>query len=294
MIHRSPGIVQGAFEDPYWSARVAALGGAFTAVSDDASQVFYNSAAGAMVRERQVDFTYAKLFSGLEDVNFSLNYAVFHQPIGQRTAVGAGWGNLSTNYYKEHTFAVSFSQDLTPWIDKYGADLSAGITLKYLTRKFDLDERTQSDLVFKEGSRTHNAAVDLHLYSVPNLSFFPGLSLGLSIKSINRPNIDFKKDDPLPTEVSGGLAYRYNQFLFPLDVSSDRGKTRTHLGLERSLWQNRMVLRLGSDLTQIGTGFGYHQPFFASFGLHVDYTFLWPLELRETYGSHRITLGMKF
>src|SRR4051794_35336743 len=56
------------FQDPYWSARVAALGGAFTAVADDPAGVFYNAAATTQIKRRAGSFSYARLFTGLDGV----------------------------------------------------------------------------------------------------------------------------------------------------------------------------------------------------------------------------------
>src|SRR5437870_1319091 len=78
----SSGIAQAAFLEPYWSARVAALGGAYTAVSDDATGVFYNPAAGVGIH-RQADFSYSKLLTGLDSVNLSLSQFSFVQPLGR-------------------------------------------------------------------------------------------------------------------------------------------------------------------------------------------------------------------
>ncbi len=286
--------VHAAFQDPYWSARVAALGGAFTALSDDASAVFYNSAAASKLREKQASFTYAKLFAGLEEVNFSLNQFAYHQPVGEFSALGVGWGSFTTDIYREITVAVSYGTDLKPYFTDYKGELALGITARYLTRSFDLDARSNADPVFSNGTRTNSAAFDFHIYSVPDPIHFPGLSAGISVKSVNQPDIGFRDTERLPTEVSGGIAWKTDWVTIPVDVSVRNGELTPHFGAETSLWQERIHLRAGSDKSQLGTGLSYEHKLSSSFSLSFDYTFLWPLQLQETSGSHRATLGIKF
>ncbi|OGR82344.1 MAG: hypothetical protein A2901_04670 [Elusimicrobia bacterium RIFCSPLOWO2_01_FULL_54_10] len=283
-----------AFQDPYWSARVAALSGAFTAVSDDSSAVFYNSAAGAHVKERTASFSYARLYAGLDEGNISLNQLAYLHPVMEGFALGVGWGGFNSETYQETTVALSAAQDLKPLFTRYNGEISMGLSVRYLTRKFDLDARTGPDPVFSIGSRTNDAAVDLHFYSVPEPNRLPGLSVGLSVKALNQPNIGFRDREILPTEISGGLALKRGRFLFPIDVSVRRGEVTPHLGLEASVWNNMISLRGGYDRSQFSTGFGYQHSLSPSLSFVVDYAFLWPLEIKETSGSHRATLGVKF
>ena len=283
-----------AFLDPYWSSRVAALSGAFTALSNDASAVFYNSAAAVYNRRREADFTYARLFAGLEGENIALNNFAYHQPVGRYTAYGIGWGSFTSEIYQELSLAVSYARDLKPFLRSYEGELSVGLAVRYLSRKFDLDVRSSADPVFKDGSRVNAAALDLNLYSVPDPLHLPGLSLGLSLKSVNQPDIGFRDRERLPTEVHGGILWRKGRFNFPIDISARKGEITPHAGIEASLWNNQFRLRGGYDKSQMGTGFGYEHSLSPSFTMDIDYSFLWPLELKETSGSHRATLGVKF
>src|SRR3989344_319423 len=74
---------QGAFVDPTWSARVAGLGGAYTALSDDAAGIFYNPAGGVGMMRKEILLSYSKLLTGLETVNISLGQVAYAHPIGK-------------------------------------------------------------------------------------------------------------------------------------------------------------------------------------------------------------------
>ena len=65
-------LAQAAFEENYWSARVGALAGAFHAISNDATGVFYNMAATNKTQSKQANFSYARLFAGLDEVSLSM------------------------------------------------------------------------------------------------------------------------------------------------------------------------------------------------------------------------------
>ena len=290
----SPFTLFAAFEDPYWSARVAAMGGAFTALSDDPTGVFYNGAATVKIKKRQANFSYAKLFTGLDEVKLSLSQFAYVGPLKNYGFVGIGWGNFGADFYREDTVLASYAYDLSDVFEGYEGLLSVGVSMRYLTRRFVIDERTVNDPVFSDGNRTHAAAVDLHWFSKPEPNLFPGLSLGISVKSINQPNVGFKDVERLPREVTGGIAYRWRELSIPIDIGSRAGHITPHLGIERFFMDENLALRLGSDLSEIGTGFGFVHRLSRTQRLVFDYAFQWPLKLKQGSGSHRATVGIKF
>lgn len=276
-----------AFQDPYWSSRVAALGGAFTAVSDDATGVFYNPAAGAgRITHKMGDFNYAKLFAGLDGVNLSLNQVAYAQPVGSTGLVGFGWGNFSaTGLYREDTFLVSAAKS-------FDDGISVGVTGKYLMRGYSLSGLSSRDPVFAGGDSKGVAAVDLHAFTAP--SFMPNVSLGITLRSVNQPNTGFRDSEKLPLEIIGGLAFRRKNLMIPVDIEARNGEIRPHFGAELTLRDDTIALRLGSDLSQAGMGLGYRHALSAKLAVNLDYAFILPLGIEGSAGSHRVTLGLKF
>ena len=280
-----------AFLEPYWSARVAGLGGAYTAVSDDATGIFYNPAAGVGAGKRQMDFSYSKLLTGLDGVNLALGQVAYAQPLGASSLLGVGWGHFdAANLYREDTFLVSFSQSLKPLFPAYPGELSVGASAKMLARDFTMTDRTSGDPVFKDGSRKNAAAIDLHLYSRP----VQALSFGLTVRSINRPDIGYKSEEKLPLEVTGGLLLRWRNLAFPLDVTSRNGELTPRLGTEASFLNGAFVARMGGDMHQVGMGFGCSRNISKTFAVVFDYAFILPLAVQDTTGSHRTSFGIKF
>lgn len=286
-----------AFLEPYWSARVAALGGAFTAISNDATASFYNPAAAVGMDRKQASFSYAKLFSGLDGVKLGLNHLAYMQPLMNRQAVlGFGWGSFNADaLYREDTFALSYAQSIKGLLGKnYGGDLSVGMTVKYLGRSFSLNDYSASDPVFKDGAGMHTFALDLHFLSVPSPKYLPGVTVGLTIRNVNRPNIGYQDTENLPTEYDWGLAYRWRNVVFPVDIVQRNGGIRPKFGMEWWLMNDHLAVRMGGDIGQVATGFGYQYDLTKHFSVVFDYAFMWPLQLDGTTGSHRATLGVKF
>ncbi len=292
MFFFSPLLVHGAFEDPLWSARVAALGGAATALNAGPVAAFYNPASVVAQENTEVEFTYAKLFAGLDNVNLSLSELSYLQTLPGDNVLTAGWGSVSASgLRREDTLAIGAShlfQDVK-WIDK----IAAGATFRYLSQSYTLDPRSAGDPVFQDGTSRSDVAIDLHAF-VPEIPRVPSLKAGLSIRSLNQPDVGFSETDKLPLEVAVGAHYRWKNMAFPLDLVFRGGDATPQLGIEALFLKDRLALRGGTDTDQIGTGVGYSHELGAKRALVFDYTFLWPLNLQDTSGSHRATLGVRF
>lgn len=283
---------QAAFEDPLWSARVAALGGASGAVDTGASSAFYNPAAAVLNDKHEVHFTYAKLFAGLDDVGLSLNELGYFHPLKGNNVLAAGWGSIvASNLRREDTLALSGAH-LFENVKVVG-DLSTGLTLRYLSQSYTLDERTAGDPVFSEGRTQGDFALDVHAY-VPVVPKLPELSLGLSLRSLNQPDVGFSEEDTLPIEMVLGGLYKWRNFSIPADLVLSEGELTPQVGVEGLYFQDRLALRGGTDIDQVGLGVGYNHEMGGKRFLLFDYTFLWPLNVDDTSGSHRATLGVKF
>lgn len=286
------GLAHAAFKDPLWSARVAALGGAATALDAGPVAAFYNPASVVSQKEKEAEFTYAKLFAGLDEVNLSLSELSYLHPLSGNTVLTAGWGNVNASgLRREDTLAIGVGrlfQDVK-WIDK----IAAGATVRYLSQSYTLDRRTANDPVFNDGNSQADFAIDVHGY-VPEVPYVAALSAGLSIRSLNQPDVGFSEKDTLPLEVSLGGLYHYKKINFPVDLVFRDGDLTPQMGVEALFFKQQLALRGGTDTDQIGTGLGYMHELGEKMGITFDYTFLWPLNLQDTSGSHRATLGVRF
>lgn len=281
-----------AFRDPLWSARAAALGGAMTALGDDPAGAFYN-AATTPEGSAAAQFTYAKLFTGLDEVNLSLSQFAYVRPLKAYNGISLGWGSVSASRLRrEDTVVLGFAHLFRDWGGL--GNVAVGASARLLSQSFTLDDRTASDPVFADGRSRQDVAVDLHAYMKDVSPRSPGLSLGLSLRGINRPDVGFLTQDKLPLETVLGLAYRWKNLTFPLDVVVRDSDVTPQFGVESLHAGERLALRLGSDTHSVGTGLGYRIDRSRGLSLKFDYAFLWPLNIEGTSGSHRATLGVRF
>ncbi len=139
-------------------ARAAGMGYAFSAVADDATALYWNPAGLPWIGHQEITGSHANLFGS--DIND--NYASFVLPLTPRIATGIDWyhsGYDDTELgFGENRIDLSYGQRLLPF-------LSAGATVKYLTRNTDLD-----GVSVRSGD---GASLDLGLLATP----WPGLRL---------------------------------------------------------------------------------------------------------------------
>ena len=283
----------GAFQDPLWSARVAALGGAYTTMGDDATAAFYNPAATVAMEHPTAQFSYAKLFTGLEEVDLSLNNLAYVHPVGEWGVLTAGWGSVvAGGVRREDTLTVGGAH-LFKNIP-YVGDVAVGMSLRHLSQSYTLDQRTTNDPVFQEGRTKSDVAVDAHVYVPPVPVGHGRVSTGISFRALNAPDVGFATAETLPVEIALGVQYQWGRYSFPVDIVTRSGEVTPQFGVEALFLENRMAIRAGSDTNQVGAGLGYQHQLNDRLGLSFDYAFLWPLELKETSGSHRATVGIKF
>lgn len=302
-----PTAVLSAFQENLWGARPAALGGAFTAVSDDSNAPAYNPAGLSLMTDSEMTFMYAKLYSGLnlnvgetDTSNLGLGYFSYAPRIkdGAYGSYAVSWTNfVASSLYREDTVSLSAA-------DSYQFDgpanrpiLSYGGNLKMLRRAFSTDSRTDGDPVFQGGRDSSAVTVDLGMLYQPNLSLLPGLRFGLAGQNITNPNIGLAETDRVPARYSLGAAYRHSAFpLFNPSVELARrdGRTMVAGGWEAWVAPDTLALRVGGSEDQLAGGIGYQFDLFGRLKMKLDYALIWPLNVDGTNGTHRVSITSSF
>ncbi len=287
-----------AFLDPGYGARPVAMGGAFTAVGGDSNSMLYNPAGIASVEDMELNYMYSQLFTGLDTVNLGLGYAAIAYPCGEKYGTwGVSWANLSSqDQYSEDTFALSYARSVLR------GKLDIGANVKYLTHKYTLDERTVGDPVFANGSSKGAVSLDLGAQSKVPFFWNRDLALGLAISDVNTPDVGLQSVDKVPMQVRVGAACDITEdILAALDVTyrmQDWGDTsqklNVHAGGEVWFLNGLLAARAGANLNEVAAGFGFAPILLKSCDLQLDYSFVMPLAVQETSGSHRISLIVRF
>jgi hypothetical protein len=296
-----------AFQEALWGARPAALGGAFTALSDDANAPAYNPAGISLMTQSEMTFMYARLFQGVnfysgEDTSrLGLGYFSYVPTILDKRygSYAISWTNfVATNLYREDSFSLSAADSYEFDSLRNSPILSYGGNIKFLRRSFSTDQRTDSDPVFRSGGSDSNAlAFDLGLMFHPHLNLLPGLKIGAVAQNFNEPNIGLSTTDRVPARYSLGFAYQ--DPAMPLvnpsfEFSRRDGRTLVTGAWEAWMAKETLAFRVGGNSDQIGGGVGYQFRIFREIGLRLDYALLWPFHVDGTNGSHRVSITSSF
>ncbi|MFA5779619.1 MAG: hypothetical protein WC947_05745 [Elusimicrobiota bacterium] len=289
----------GAFDELNIGARPQGLGGAFTAIADDANALFYNPAGISNLKKAEFTSNYGRLFMGLDD-NSSIgsSFIGYAQPTKKYGTPGISWYNLSLgSLYDETAIALSYSYPFS----KY---MSAGVSVKNLSRSFGSDDytrtainttgdeiRIEGDPVFDKGKKSSALTGDVGLF----YSYSKNISLGISAKNITKPDIGLMNIDKLSAVYRGGVSYKGDDYLFSFETVSKDSDINILTGAEKWFSQKNIAVRGGLSLGSrrwrtISVGSSLR---FDNFSF--DYAFLWPLSgIKDTLGTHKIALNIKF
>ncbi|MDO8734061.1 MAG: hypothetical protein Q7K21_02755, partial [Elusimicrobiota bacterium] len=297
-------VLYGAFDELNIGARPQGLGGAFSAISDDANALFYNPAGISNLKKAELTSNYGRLFIGLDD-NSSIgsSFIGYAQPTEKYGTPGISWYNLSLGgLYDETAISLSYAYP-------FGKYMSAGVSVKNLSRKFgsdpagytetaitpDAQVRNENgktgDPVFDNGKKSSALTGDVGLF----YSYSKNISLGISAKNITKPDIGLTNTDKLSAVYRGGVAYKASDYLFSFETVSKDDDINILTGAEKWFSQKNIAVRGGLSLgsrrwrtISIGSSVRFDNFSF-------DYAFLWPLSgIKDTLGTHKIALNIKF
>lgn len=296
------GSAQAAFRDMIWGARPAGLGGAYAALSDDASGPLYNPAGTARSTRPQASLSYASLFAGLklyagqETTSVDLGSLSFVDQRRRWGTIGAFWNAYQAKgVYREDTMGLSWGGSFERWGDGF----SVGGAVKMLRHAYDVDPLTAQDPVFQAGRAKSAVGVDLGLQWEPFVERYPGLRLGLVGRNLNAPDVGLSEKDRVPTDVRLGVALEKTHLLIfspVLELSFRAGRTELSGGLEKWFMRDALAFRLGGGAREVTGGFSYRFGFAGAEdrSLQVDYALSWPLYMDDTTGTHRLSLAVRF
>jgi len=259
------------FDDYGPSARANGMGGAFTAVSDDASSVFYNP-AGLEYADNAFILSYTDLWS--TGYNEMKNIAASFK-MGKAGTIGLG----------VQMFDVSFEDVTLQSEQTYG-----------LYHAFTLFKDIHSEATIGYGVNLYNLKFDGEdnqlAYGV-NLGAMATLRqrtrIGFSVTNLNNPKIGSEYKDDLPQIFSVGLSYiPYESVTTTLELKQQFGsETQILGGLEISPIKP-LTLRAGvhnkPNIISFGAGIDM-------FNVLIDYSYKAHVHLNDT---HHIAVGYKF
>ncbi|HWP82579.1 MAG TPA: PorV/PorQ family protein [Bacteroidota bacterium] len=299
-------------------ARALGMGGAFVALADDATGMYWNPAGIARAKQREVVLAHTEWIA---DIDF--NYAGVILPLRDLGTVGVSFTSLNAGemerttedqpdgigeYFSAGSFAIgiSFARNLTNWF-------SIGGNVKYI-----------SETIWNSGAT--GFAVDLGtLFTTP----FPGLTFGAGISNFggkmqiigedllvqkdispnkgNNPNINANLTTErfdLPLNLRIGIAYEafaddWHTLVVAADASHPNDNAESiNTGVEYSFFSRMIFIRAGykgfglrehEEEFTLGTGIQYNVS--EELGFKFDYAY-------ESFGRlkniHKLALGVVF
>jgi hypothetical protein len=216
------------------SSKARGMGGAWTASADDATAIFYNPSALAMVDSPDLYASYLKPNS--QDFE-SLTFLALSIPVRSGHVIGLSYRDFGVEYKDlellgESTLSLGYGLCLMRDIH---SELYLGANLNLYSLEFG------STGTMSLGDET-NLGLDLGFLGILRQR----TRLGFFMKNVNEPAMGEGTREPLPQWISAGVAYEpYYGVVTGLDVRSLRGeKTEIHMGMQFAVTEF-MGLRFG-------------------------------------------------
>ncbi len=265
-----------ATNDDLVGARPMGMGGAFVAVADDPTAVYWNPAGLVQLPTRQLTTMYANKF-GIQGYNFMLLNGAL--PVEEDKAIGFGviqegvpleeenGGVIVANNFGERTISLSAAARFPKF--------SAGATIKHVAISSGVSDVPNPSW----------AGVDLGILGKPS----DVLSAGLIAKNLISTRAD---GEALTASYRGGIAYYgIKDVVLAADLSIEEDPTnhdkkliKYHLGGEYRIF-DLATLRGGYDSKYLTAGLGLGKGRF---------TFDYAYQDHEANGTHRVAASFKF
>lgn len=289
---------EASFESNYWGARPLAMGGAFTAVANDANAPLYNVAGIANLPRKEFTFMSSRLFTGVEGVDIGANYLSFVYPIfsPKYGAFSITWASVSaTSVWREDIFNIGYARQVNDIfnLDTNIVNMSAGLNFKYLMQEANLDPEDR-DLPSSKGAPTVDAGV--------LAQFTNGISVGCSSKYITTPDVGFVSEYNVYNTNVLGVSYfsemipylKIPFFTVAADAVFRNSETSLRFGFESYVVEGKLAVRAGAREEAYSFGFGFEHEFQNGTIIVFDYALEIPTQVQETLGSHFVGVSFRF
>ncbi len=263
-------------------ARAAAMGGAFTAISDDASSIFYNPAGPNLMESDELFFSHNQWIEELNTEHISYVY-----PASEKLTYFAGFSTM----FSPEMNSYDTGGNKTGTFNAVDRMIGVGVSLIEKGTKMGCFLKVITQEAYDEKGMAY--AGDLGI-----IETYKNFRFGLAAQNLGTKMKIYEEEFDLPVIYRGGAAYRFmDRYWFAGDIIK-MGKADTAFALgaegEFDLSQaGKAYLRLGYNSGRsknTGSGVSAGLGFSAS-KFNLDYAFA---PFGDLGAAHRITLALKF
>ncbi len=296
-----------AFVDVGIGARPLAMGGAYTALTRDASAVFWNPAGLALLSGRATEFSHVNQFGLIPYNAFSgaVSFLDYH-------AIGVGVLASGDNQLRETTMLLTYALNGDGLFPGLLSRLQIGFSLKYQYASYGQSEFDAGAYPLFSEQDVLNAQ---NAFSSGNASGL-GFDLGLGYRLTERVQLGMawrniantiawesnseQYDESIPARMVFGLAFRANRELtvsVDFDNSLNSGSpNRLRVGTEKMMF-NYFALRGGIGQTlaanssrDYAVGMGLYKRISGAMKTRLDYAF----QMHAIANTHRFSFQLEF
>lgn len=304
------------FQDLGMGARPIGMGDAFTAVADDSNTLLFNPAGLPTLEYPELNAAYSNLYTNLGARLFSGNKDTlgFHNlglvvPLEREIgSFGAYWSLFSSEIYRENTFVLAYGREVGPEIFRLfkaadtfpGVKLDVGLKAKVLNWQVIANEFTDANSALRNtdlGRTGFTADLGFLVRTADHVS------AGVTLENLIPTNVGVTVYETVPFGIRLGGAYLYDwqgraayldSLLGALDLVHRNGINDVRAGAEAWFAKHLFAVRMGTTLDEITTGASFFTPIKTRFDMRLDYAFTYPYAIKDTWGSHRISMILRW
>jgi hypothetical protein len=253
------------------SPRADAIGGAFTAIADDASAVYYNPAGLVQVENRQVMLSYIKY-----PADIMHSFAAFTMPVRFGGVIGFGYYGLDAGDMTHTDYKYPYGDNTTFGAKGYAVSVSYG---RFLTDRFSVGATFKLVDELLETERATGWAADVG--TIYNTGF-RNFKITMLISNFGPDMRHISEDFPLPINFRFGGAVdvldapKHHAVLAVEGSHPSDNRERYSAGLEY-VFNNVASFRIGDrfeyDLGGISVGGGLSFKFAERYRARLDYSY---------------------
>lgn len=273
------------------SARAIGMGETFLASGSDALGYWYNPAAVASFKNKQIGFGYGKPISNISDLmNSQINFVT---PLSENSGLGIGIAYEGISESSDMVLSGAYGISM--------GNFSLGGNVKIMRWSAEGQKLIDRAGYDEDLSKT-SFSLDLSAnYNMGQLMGLDNFLTGVYVKDAIMPNISESGDDggKLPVELGLGFLAKKGGLGIAGDVAYLDGATYFKAGAESDIAGSNLKVRggfiYGSDFEDDAEKIDFDLGLGYSFStLCFDYAYNIPVGLKESGGRHYFSFGLNF